>query len=276
MQEYINHVHEHAGDGRYNWGEIFARFFKKPNVVRDNDYSWVCSTFTNAVLTKAGADIAKVSNSPAPGDLGRSIVSSDDFDCVYMGPASGYNEKKVIELTKKFAGKHTTKFIHDKVDIIGKDIELLHKSTDQFTNSMIDYLLFDGGRITDKILNHLIPEAWLNLKHNITDTGKFFESKLKEISDDNKETAKKLEARIAALEKAIYKMGNESAFKAVDIEKEYQPLRNALDRARTCLRFTNDISMKYNTAYNVIMRKHFYKTSYKLYQDTIAVYNESK
>lgn len=276
MQEYIDHIHKHAGDGKYNWGEIFARFLKKPNEVRDNDYSWVCSTFTNAVLTKAGADVAKVSDSPAPGDLGRSIVSSDDFECVYMGPASGYSERKVIELTKKFAGKHTTQTIHDKVDIIGQDIELLHKSTNQFTNSMIDYLLFDGGRITNKILNRLVPEAWINLKYNITDTGKFFESKLQEISEDNKETAKKLEVRISALEKKIYAMGNESAFGAVDIEKEYQPLRNALDRARVCLRFTNDISMKYNTACNTIMRTHFYKTSYKLYRDTVSVYEASK
>lgn len=275
IEDYINLHKKNLDKSKYNWNEIFLRFMKRQNEVSDNDFAWVCSTFTNAVLTKAGAKLAEIRDEPSPGDLGRAVVKQSNFECVYAGPVIGYDVDKVKQRTSKFAQGQYTTTIHDNTDIIGANIQRLYKSGDAFVDAMVDYFLYDGGRIQEKVLDHLTPEAWNNLIFNILQTTKGFESRLKEIVEDNDRTTSFLKIKIEELENKIFELTNSTASKSVDIEKEYQPLRDDLNKARVYLQFTNNMSVKYNAGYNRIMSHDFYNVSYNLYKQTVQVFKNT-
>ena len=272
MKAYIDNHVANADKTHYNWNEIFLRFLKKSNKLKDDDFHWMCSSFTNAVLEKASVHVNKISDSPAPNDTKDRLSLRNDFKCVYIGPSKSYDKSVVLTRTRAFAGESNTRNANESNGkIIGQSIEM--KKDSDSVQKIKNYFLYSQFEPIPPS-NELTAEMWRTLLKNITEVGNTFESELKSIVKDNEIAANKMKSVVDNLENKIDQLV-ETAYDG-DQSEEYNRLRRQLDRERAVLQSVNEISREYTAIYATVINTNFFKVQYKLYRDTVSVYKAQR
>jgi hypothetical protein len=272
---YIDNHRAHKDESKYNWGEIFARFFKKSNKLKNDDYSWMCSSFVNAVLVKAGiVDALPISKSPTPSDIKNRLLQQHNFKCVYIGPANKYDKEIVRNRTDAFADeKYTSTADTSNGKIIGPDMEKPTAKSDHI-QKIRNYFLYSQPEVIPPS-DELTAEKWETLLRNITLVGNTFESELKNITKDNEVAADKLQSVVNHLQNKIDQL-IQTAYEREEKTDEYNRLRKQLDRNRILLQAVNEISREYSAIYASVINTDFFKTQYRLYRDVVSLYKSQK
>ena len=267
-----NYIEKHVANSdktRYNYRELFARFIKRSNTLKEGDYKWVCSTFVNAVLEAAGVHVDDIANMPSPSTLKNKMLKRDDFTCVYTGPAREYSAEKVESRISNFAAREHTKNANESNGLIVGPSPTYESNVSENVKILHNYFLY-GALEPREPSNQLTVAAWQTLLRNITETGNTFENELKAITEDNKVAANKMQSVVNNLENKIDSLLEMSYEK--DVSEDYNRLRKQLDRNRILLQAVNEISREYTAVYASVIRTEFFKVQYKLYRDTVSAY----
>jgi hypothetical protein len=270
LSKYIESHKQNASKTRYDFQAIFNRLFhRKKDTVDDSDFKWVCSTFTNACLHKAGINVASLKNNPSPATLARNINSCSNFTCVYFGKPTNYNgntaENKLIELINIDA----MDYANDK--IIGK--ELTAAQISENGKIIRNYILFNNKQ--PETIDELTPEAWKNLLEYVGNDGYMEDVRktLKELINNIKDASIFLKKNIDNLSNKIENMTNNITMDTVDSSDQLNYYRHKLELNKTLLISVNQINKEYCQVISDKVIKDFFRINYTLYRDTISVYN---
>jgi len=279
VQKYINHHKNNVKSSKYAMSEITNRlFYHKPKDVRNDDLTWVCSTFTNAVLHVAGCNDIPISKSPGLGHLLHNIQNdlSGKYFCVYMGLDTDFDPTKVAQSLYDYIPNPYFTGLSDtdrENEIIGSAL-----SKSQMSNigkQLKNYILF-GDMDKEKYLEKLTPDAWKKLIDMFSpdsDCAKFKKS-IKMFEQIISSTCAYLRKDITTNENLVKQL--------IELQDQVSPDNDAVrfDRCKyqlmhlkltlQCVMETSNI---FDKQVSQIFEKGFLETQYVLYRDTISVYN---
>jgi hypothetical protein len=273
LEEELMKLEENLDFTSYEWNQIIAHV-KGKDLANSDDFTYVCSTFTNAFLKKVGIKVTNLNN-PSPGDIKRGMLTNKDFSLVYIGNPNKYNESDAIRRTNEFAKEIRSAPADKNTDgvITGPDLTKQRQNESENIRIIKNYLLFgdiNGGKIADK----LTDEIWIDLINNIVDSGKALETFMKATIADNKQTIALLKTMVDKSEKELSNMSEQITDD--DISEKYLKVQKKFFKYKDLLTSIIEISNEYELVFANCMRIDFYKTSYQLYRDTVSIYKQQR
>lgn len=283
VKNYIDRQKSHVNQSKYNMSEITNRLFyhkiDDPNV---DEFSWVCSTFTNAILHVAGCNEIPISKSPAPSNILTNISVNDTsgkFLCVYCGQAFNYDEETVESTLSEYADGSVSTY-RSTSDISDPDNEVIGSKMNQsqlenISKKFKNYVLF-GNNDKEKYINNLTPDAWNKLLNSFDkdgDCAKFrksidaFRSSLDESCTDLRSEINQVSTTINQLISLNDELSDDNYADTINKHS------NQLKHLRLTLQCFLEIGNIFDKDLSVIFNKGFLETQYLLYRDTISVYN---
>lgn len=279
VQKYINHHKDNVKSSKYEYSEITNRlFYHKPNAVRDDDLSWVCSTFTNAVLHVAGCNEIPISKSPGPGHLLQKMRDdlSGKYFCVYMGTDTSFKPKKIDERLRGHVSDAYAVALGDtdrENEVIGS--ALSESQMSNISKQLKNYVLF-GDMNKEKYLEKITPYAWKKLIETFSPDGDCaeFKKSIKEFERTIMIVCTGLRTEITANENTIKQLTElQDQLSSVDDAARFNRCKFQIMHLKLTLQCVMETGNIFDRQLSQIFEKGFLETQYVLYRDTISVYN---
>ena len=269
LEKFINTHIDHQEETKYDMKAIFNRAFAKKGGVHDNDFKWVCSSFTNACLVKAGVYDYKTEN-PAPGQIIKKLQNNMAFTCVYLGRCNGYDPDDAVKQLNNLLNDPAVDYADKRNTIIGEKLNMrqLSKNAEIIRN----FYLFDNKEPT--YLDTLSVEAFANLIKNLTlnNAGDKMEKALKDRIKELKKLSASLKDLIRNLEEDVSHYTTKNVIDQQNAASNLNHSRARLNQFKTLLQALNEIVMEYEMVVANDIIRDFYRINYTLYRDTVTAY----